>query len=186
MLHHVLVSDKPREWGEKLPYLLSAYNETPHSTTGLSPYHLIFGHVARGILSVLRDTWEGTMDKPPSLNKTTVEYLNTLKQNLKVANDLACDITTKMQKVYVDNHNKHSKAKSFSVNDDVLILMSDDSNQLLSRWIPAVVVNKFFDNSYQVSCENGAMRTLHADKLRLFNNRVSSVGIIFDDDDDDS
>jgi len=57
MLHHVVNSDKPRDWDKKLSYLLWAYRYLPNATTGYSPYQLVYGKVGRGPLSVLKDVW---------------------------------------------------------------------------------------------------------------------------------
>ena len=186
MLHHYITSsDKKRDWHEKLPYMLWAYREMPHSTVGLSPYQLVFGKVARGPLSVLRDSWIGESGRKPPLNRSSSEYLETLKHNLKFGHDIALKVAEKAQKTYVDNHNKHCKPKSFDVDDSVFILMPDSTNSLLSRWIgPATVVSKVSENSYNVLCDDGAVKTLHADKLRPFVKRIANVGVIFDDIDD--
>ena len=42
-----------REWDTWISYLLFAYRETPHSTTGFSPFELMFGRDVRGPLTVL-------------------------------------------------------------------------------------------------------------------------------------
>jgi Integrase core domain len=183
MLHHIFISDEPRNWDLVIPYLMSAYRELPHSTTGLSPYQMVYGKFPRGPLSILRDSWVGELLEPPQLNRTAAEYLETVRHNLELAANIATVNSEHAQKLYVNNHNKNSRNKSFEVGDSVVILMPDSTNKMLSRWIgPATVVLKVSDNSYNVLTENGAIRTLHADKLRFFNNRVSNVGVVFEDD----
>ena len=56
-LHHVMLGDKAREWHRILPYLLWALRTIPSRTTGLSPYQLVYGRLARGPLNVLQETW---------------------------------------------------------------------------------------------------------------------------------
>ncbi|GFV34627.1 hypothetical protein TNCV_1449331 [Trichonephila clavipes] len=58
MLHNV-VRDEGRGWHLQLPYVLWAYREIPHSTTGLSPFQLLYGRQPQGPLSILKSTWTG-------------------------------------------------------------------------------------------------------------------------------
>src|ERR1043165_1566231 len=59
LLHTVMISEKPREWDKMIEYLLWSYNSIPHSTTGISPYQMVYGQLPRGPLSVLRDNMSG-------------------------------------------------------------------------------------------------------------------------------
>ena len=45
--------DDPDGWDTYLPYLLFAYREVPQSSTGFSPFELIYSHVVRGPLDIL-------------------------------------------------------------------------------------------------------------------------------------
>ncbi len=45
------------QWNKALPYILFAYRETPHTTTGLSPFELTFGRTPKGPLYVLKRQW---------------------------------------------------------------------------------------------------------------------------------
>ena len=183
MLHHVIVSDKPREWDLKLPYLLWAYREVPCNTTGVSPYQLVYGKVSRGPLSVLKDNWSDYCKTDADLKKSTVEYLTSVKENLELVRNLARNNTVKAVEKYVDYYNLHANEKCFDVGDAVLVLFPSSTNKLLSVWQgPGIVTARVSKNTYRVGLENGAVKVLHANHLRRFNARVASVGVIFESD----
>ena len=108
MLHHVIVSDKPRSWDLVLPHLLWAYRNMPNETTSISPYEMIFGHEGSGALDVLRDTWTGDIKHSFKLNASAIEYLETLKKNLKIAQDAATLNSTKMENAYIEHYNQRT------------------------------------------------------------------------------
>jgi len=183
MLHHVMISDHPRNWDRKLPYLLWAYREIPNATTGLSPYQLVYGRVGRGPLSVLKDTWADDLGDPPVLPGNASEYLEKLKSDLQVGMGIAADNAEVAQRSYAHYYNLRSKAKQFDVGDMVLVLMPDSTNKVVARWQgPGTVTAKLSPCSYRVALDTGAVRTLHANHLRRFVSRVASVGVIFEDD----
>ena len=47
-----------KEGHEMTPFLLFAYREVPQSSTGFSPFELLYGKQVRGPLDVLRESWE--------------------------------------------------------------------------------------------------------------------------------
>uniref|UniRef100_A0A8C5PR58 Gypsy retrotransposon integrase-like protein 1 n=1 Tax=Leptobrachium leishanense TaxID=445787 RepID=A0A8C5PR58_9ANUR len=53
-----VVSRDGKDWDLLLPYLLFAVREIPQSSTGFSPFELLYGRHPRGILDVLKETWE--------------------------------------------------------------------------------------------------------------------------------
>jgi hypothetical protein len=44
-----------KEWDKMIPYLLFAYREVPHATTGFSPFELLYGRNVRGPLDLLKE-----------------------------------------------------------------------------------------------------------------------------------
>ena len=58
MLRKVAVAEG-KDWDKFLPYLLFAYREVPQSSTGFSPFELLYDRTVRGPLDVLRESWEG-------------------------------------------------------------------------------------------------------------------------------
>lgn len=50
-----LIGEEGKEWNKLIPYVLFAYREVPQSSTGFSPFELIYG---RGPLDVLHhEAW---------------------------------------------------------------------------------------------------------------------------------
>ena len=47
-----------KDWDKLLPYLLFAYREVPQSSTGFSPFELLYGWDVRGPLDVVKEQWE--------------------------------------------------------------------------------------------------------------------------------
>ena len=47
-----------KDWDKLLPYLLFAYREVPQSSTGFSPFELLYGWDVRGPLDVVKEHWE--------------------------------------------------------------------------------------------------------------------------------
>ena len=53
------VHERPTNWDQELPYLLFALREVPSASSLYSPFELIYGHKARGLLNLLREDWAG-------------------------------------------------------------------------------------------------------------------------------
>ena len=57
MLRRVVDKDG-KNWDYLLPYLMFAIREVPQSSTGFSPFELLYGRNPRGLLDIARETWE--------------------------------------------------------------------------------------------------------------------------------
>src|SRR5882757_2322549 len=101
MLHHEIISNKPRDWDLRLPNLLWALRTMVNETTGFSPHELVYGRVGRGPLEILRNTWAGVNLDYEKLNKTAREYLENLNIDLKSLLDAASVNSDKNQRSYV-------------------------------------------------------------------------------------
>ena len=185
LIYQVVSSDKSREWDTKMDQVLWAYRSTPHSTTGISPYQMVYGKVPRGILSILRDNMTGLQTVHPGVSGTVKDYCDKMLKDLKISHDLAEINCEKAQKQYVTHYNLRSKDKSFEPGNQVLVLFPDSTNKLISKFQgPAIIRTKLNDYAYLVEMPDGAVRRLHANKLRLYIPRVQSVGVVFDDEED--
>jgi len=104
MLCHVITQHQ-RQWHKFLPLTIWALREVPNSTTGVSPYMLVYGHTPTGPLAVLKESWAGQRDIPPNLEKHVEEYLCDLRSKLETAANFAEQHAKHAQTDYVAHYN---------------------------------------------------------------------------------
>ena len=80
-----LAVDHPCQWHKHVGGTLWALREAVNSTTGLSPWMLVFGRVPTGPLTILKEHWVGTKKLPVSFGKTATEYLRDVHNRLELA-----------------------------------------------------------------------------------------------------
>ena len=80
-LLRTLPSEKKKKWPEHLPELLYAYNATPHSPTGYTPYYLLFGREPKLPVDILLGEEQPSEDPPNSVDA----WLATHKSRLRDA-----------------------------------------------------------------------------------------------------
>jgi len=168
--------DHPKQWYIYLPCILWALRESVNETTGVPPWLVAFGRLPKGPLAVLKDTWTGKEDVPLSLGKGVVKYLQELRERLGDAERYVFKHTDKRQTQYTTRYNLRSQDKTFSVGEQVLILVPDNtSSKTFSRWQgPATITLKKSPHSYIVKL-NGLKHKIHANQLRKFYCRAYKV-----------
>ncbi|GFR26857.1 RT_RNaseH_2 domain-containing protein [Trichonephila clavata] len=123
----------------------------------------------------------GEREIPTGAARSVEEYLKQLQNKLQDAHEIASENSAKNQELMISHYNLRSREKSFSVGNEVLILMPSSTHKLLNTWIePAKVMKLTRPHSCLVQMEDGNTRELHINKLRLYISRVDHVGIIFD------
>jgi len=179
------IQENGRDWDVHLPYLLFAYREVPHCTTGMSPFQLVYGRLPRGPLTWVKDHWTGIREIPIGASKNIEQYLKDLKSKLESAHTIASENSERNQEDYTRRYNLRAREKKFEVGEQVLILESDSSHKLLKKWIgPVRIIKLTRPHSVLVQLEDGATRELHVNKIRPFIARVEQVGLIFEQDEE--
>ncbi|GFW76660.1 retrovirus-related Pol polyprotein from transposon opus [Trichonephila clavipes] len=97
MIHHVIRED-PRSWDRQLPFLLFAYREVPNTTTGISPFRLLYDREARGPLAILKSSWTGEIHLPTNISQSAADYLQEMKINMEKAAESAYLTAAQKQK----------------------------------------------------------------------------------------
>ena len=84
-----------KDWDLLIPYVLFAYREVPQSSTGFSPFELLYGREVRGPLDVVKETWEASERS----NQSVVSYVVNIREKLKKMMALVRENVEKAQKV---------------------------------------------------------------------------------------
>ncbi|GFV96882.1 retrovirus-related Pol polyprotein from transposon 17.6 [Trichonephila clavipes] len=157
MIHHVIRED-PRSWDRQLPFLLFAYREVPNTTTGVSPFRLLYGREARGPLAILKSSWAGEIHLPTNISQSAADYLQEMKINMEKAAESASLTAAQKQKGYGDYFNKRSSVKNFSIGEQVVLLIPDSSNKIYARWTgPGEIIQHHPPHSYKVKLPDGTL-----------------------------
>ncbi|GFV74824.1 retrovirus-related Pol polyprotein from transposon 17.6 [Trichonephila clavipes] len=155
MIHHVIREDL-RSWDRQLPFLLFAYREVPNTTTGVSPFRLLYGREARGPLAILKSSWAGEIHLPTNISQSAADYLQEMKINMEKAAESASLTAAQKQKAYGDYFNKRSSVKNFSIGEQVVLLIPDSSNKIYARWTgPGEIIQHHPPHSYKVKLPDG-------------------------------
>ena len=80
-----LTKEQKPNWPSYLPSLVFAYNATPHASTGIQPYELMFGHKA----PMPCDNWLGLENYQPDSFKSKTVWLNQQLNAMLYANKKA-------------------------------------------------------------------------------------------------
>ena len=171
-----IAADHLKTWYKYLGYVLWALREIPNETTGVPPWVMVFGHLLRGSLAILKESWCEGKTLPLNLRKSTTDFLNDLRQKLEIAQDYAQSHFDREQHRYVTRYNLRSADKHFTEGEQVLIFHKDSTaNRVFSRWKgPATVVDVISPYSYLVEVD-GACRVFHTNHLCKFHLQVNAV-----------
>ena len=54
------IKEGDQDWDMLVPYVLFAYREVPQTTTGFSPFEILYRRKVRGPLDILKEEWEAS------------------------------------------------------------------------------------------------------------------------------
>ncbi|XP_073721145.1 uncharacterized protein [Misgurnus anguillicaudatus] len=161
------VNEVGNDWDQWLPYVLFAYREVPQSSTGFSPFQLMYGHEVKGPLSLIRELWEGdtmTRDKP-----NVIDYVLAMRQKLQRMTELATTHLSEAQKRQKTWYDRKTERRSFEPGQKVLVMLPTCENKLLGKWRgPYDVIKRIGATSYEIAIPGQARshRVLHVNLLK--------------------
>ena len=100
-----------------IPYLFFACREVPSSSTGYSPFELLYGKEVHGPLDVLCQQWVPTSKTP----RDATEWLVQLRDSLDAMRATAAENQSKAKTYSKTYHDKTVKDRQFKIGDKVLV-----------------------------------------------------------------
>ena len=150
-------------WDDHLPAVSCAYRSTPHESTGLSPFRMVYGHEFRLPIDLQNDV--GLREVLP---QCPVAYVEWLRQTMNTGHDLARDKLKMAAARQKKNYQEKCREVSFRAGDWVWRVDSvSKSGKLHPKNLgPYLVVEKAGPVTYRIqAAPEGRVATLHVDKL---------------------
>ena len=172
-----LTEQQRMEWQKHLPHLVTIYNNTPHASTNLTPFELVFGRKSRLPIDVMLGTTPEDKDFP-----NLRQYIKDLKSRLEVSWQIARDNCYQVHLTNKHRYDEHVRPVFLNIGDRVLVrnVGIRGEHKLEPIWLPQVyeVIRKISDNErvYEVkniSNPKRKNRVLHIDMLKPLSNMVS-------------
>ena len=82
-----MIDEEGWDWDKLVPYILFAYREVPQSSTGFSPFEMVYGRDVRGPLDILKEGWIG--GKPGG--DDIITYVTQIHERLEAAKETVLD-----------------------------------------------------------------------------------------------
>ena len=123
-------ADDEKDWDKLVPYLLFAYREVPQTSTGFSPFELLYGRPVRGPLDILKESWEASKRSSESI----VSYVLSIQEKLAKMSELARENLTKAQAQQKRWYDRNAREREFQPGEHVLVLLPTSTHKLLAKW----------------------------------------------------
>ena len=140
-MHDLLRSLSPvkkKRWTEYLPELVYAYNCTPHSATGYSPYYLLFGRKPQLPVDILLESAHST---PKEVGHDANEWLSAHQDRLRYAWEKAGERTQHAAQQRRAKHAERLFAPELSVGDLVYLRKRVlGRNKIQDAWEPTMYI----------------------------------------------
>ncbi len=123
------VHEDAKKLGQVAGTLLFAVREVPQASTGFSPFELLYGRQPRGVLDVLRETWE----EGPSGSKNEIQHVLDLRIKFHTQWQLSMENLLRAQDKQSRLYNLGARLRNFTPGDKVLVLLPTSSSKLLAK-----------------------------------------------------
>ena len=133
-----------QDWNKGVHLLLFAAHEV---VLGFSPFELVFGHVVRGPLKLVKENWLAEQDSSMDI----LEYVFTFRHQLTRASELAKENLKRSQSKMKVRYDQKARDQKFNIGDKVLVFLPITDHSLQARYHgPHTIMQKVSDVDYIV------------------------------------
>ena len=165
--------DTEKDWDEGIHLLFFSVRESVQESLGFSPFELVFGHMVRGPLKLLKEKFLLQEDTPLNL----LQYVSDFRSRLLTACEAAKSNLKKAQGKMKQNFDKNTKVRSCKSGDKVLALLPIPGRPLQARYFgPYTVEKKSSDLNYIITTPDRRKQKqlCHINMLKEYVDRDSS------------
>lgn len=116
-----LIVEEPKEWDRYLTPLLFALGDSVHEEHGFTPFELVFGRSARGLMKILKELWTG--ESVQTETRDEYNYMLDLQETISETCKIARQDLQKSQVKNERSYNKRRRYRKVEVGEKVLILL---------------------------------------------------------------
>ena len=160
-----LVNKEGYDWDRLLPYVLFAYWEVPQSTTGFSPFELLYSREVRGPLDVLKEECEAEKRSDESV----VSHILAIRERMEEMTEIVSANLKEAQQRQKTWYDQTARERESEPGEEVLVLLPTSSNKLLADWQgPYCVIRKVGKANYEIDMPNKRKRrkVFHVNMLK--------------------
>eukprot|EP00731_Ephydatia_muelleri_P013583 Em0007g893a len=161
-------------WDKLIQYVLFAYREVPQSSTGFSPFELLYGREVRGPLDVLQESW---VAKEKS-SENVVSHIMSIREKMAEMTTIVRESLEKAQASQKSWYDQNARMRTLNEGAMVLVLLPTSSSALTAQWQgPYKVVKQVGKVNYLIDMHDRRKRkrVFHINMLREFLSNSSAV-----------
>lgn len=149
--------EHPERWDEWIPFVLWAYRSRIHSSTGYSPYELLFGKKMNEMLCNDNDKTADQTDTKSSLENRIAEIKELLDKKIHLAKN-KIEKAQERQKVSQDKQNKKLLTPPLKEGDQVLLKNTGLLTKMQPRYSgPYIVSHLTSSGNYWIKTTTGTL-----------------------------